>query len=54
MADSMKARTLADVPKLALGEATAQDIQMEIIRRWKFNAFDGERVAGQLWEHRDL
>jgi hypothetical protein len=37
-----------------LGDATAQDIQFELIRRRQFNAFDGQRVADKLLEHRDL
>ena len=54
MPDSMKARSLEQLPTLRLGEATVQDIQLELIRRRKFNAFDGERIAAQLWEHREL
>lgn len=50
----MKAKTVVDLPLLALGEATAQDIQLEIIRRWQFNTFDGPAVAAILFEHRDL
>jgi hypothetical protein len=50
----MIAESLDDLTKLPLGEATAQDIQLELIRRWQFNAFDGERVAAKLLEHRDL
>lgn len=37
-----------------LREATAQEIQLELIRRTQMNAFDGERVARDLIEHRDL
>jgi hypothetical protein len=37
-----------------LGEATIQEIQLELIRRRHFHAFDGERVADCLTEHRDL
>lgn len=54
MPESMKAKSLEELPALRLGEATAQDIQLELIRRRKFNAFDGERVAAQLWQHRGL
>ena len=36
-----------------LTEATVQDIQLELIRRTQYNAFDGERVARGLKEHRD-
>ena len=39
---------------LALRDATVQDIQLELIRRFKFNAFDGERVVAKLLEHRSL
>ncbi|MGH7193532.1 MAG: hypothetical protein ACREJM_08375 [Candidatus Saccharimonadales bacterium] len=41
----MNAKTVAELPLLPLGEATAQDIQLEIIRRWQFNTFDGPAVA---------
>src|SRR5438132_1576736 len=37
-----------------LGDATVQDIQLELLRRTKFNALDGERVAASLFRHRDL
>lgn len=37
-----------------LGEASCQEIQLELIRRLRFNAFDGARVAAALLEHRDL
>ncbi|HET6883238.1 MAG TPA: hypothetical protein VFI31_23915 [Pirellulales bacterium] len=50
----MKAKTLAELPLLPLGEATAQDIQLELIRRWQFNTFDGPAIAAKLLEHRDL
>jgi hypothetical protein len=36
------------------GDATVQGIQFELIRRTKFNAFDGERVEGSLLRHREL
>jgi hypothetical protein len=39
---------------LALREATVQDIQLELIRRTRFNAFDGERVVASLLRHRSL
>jgi hypothetical protein len=45
MSDSMKAKSIAELPTLQLGEATAQDIQLELIRRRKFNAFDGDNFA---------
>src|SRR5205085_6014563 len=35
-----------------LREATVQEIQMELIRRTKFNAFDGERTYASLMKHR--
>jgi hypothetical protein len=41
-------------PTLSLREASYQEIQLELIRRRKFNAFDGERVVATLLEHRDL
>src|SRR2546423_15020257 len=39
---------------LLLREATVQEIQLELIRRTKFNAFDGERVYASLMKHRAL
>jgi hypothetical protein len=41
----------ASVP---LAKATIQDIQLELIRRSSFNAFDGERVVASLLAHRHL
>ena len=38
----------------ALAKATAQEIQLELIRRRKVEAFDGERVVATLMAHRDL
>jgi hypothetical protein len=35
-----------------LREATVQEIQLELIRRTKFNAFDGERIYTSLIKHR--
>ena len=35
-----------------LREATVQEIQLELIRRTKFNAFDGERIHATLMMHR--
>jgi hypothetical protein len=35
-----------------LREATVQEIQLELIRRTKFNAFDGERIHAGLMKHR--
>jgi hypothetical protein len=40
-------------PRL-LTEATVQEIQLELIRRTQFKAFDGERVVAALEKHRDL
>ena len=37
-----------------LGEATVQEIQLELIRRRRFHAFDGQRVVDCLLQHRDL
>ena len=39
---------------LSLREASVQDIQLELLRRTKFNALDGERVVASLLQHRDL
>lgn len=39
---------------LSLRGATVQDIQLELIRRTRFNAFDGERVVASLMKHRSL
>src|SRR5437879_13585540 len=35
-----------------LRDATVQEIQLELIRRTKFNAFDGERIYASLIKHR--
>jgi hypothetical protein len=37
-----------------LSEATIQEIQIELIRRTRFNAFDGPRIADGLLRHRPL
>jgi hypothetical protein len=37
-----------------LTEATVQEIQLELIRRTQYNAFDGERVLAALMAHREL
>jgi hypothetical protein len=37
-----------------LREATVQDIQLELIRRIRFNMFDGQRVYDFLMKHRHL
>jgi hypothetical protein len=39
---------------ISLLDATVQEIQLELIRRTRFNAFDGERVVGSLLAHRTL
>lgn len=40
--------------ELRLREATIQEIQLELIRRTQFNAFDGNRVAAALRSNRHL
>ncbi|HWG44025.1 MAG TPA: hypothetical protein VN688_14700 [Gemmataceae bacterium] len=37
---------------LLLREATLQEIQLELICRTRFNAFDGERIYASLMKHR--
>lgn len=37
-----------------LSEASVQDIQLELIRRHKYNEFDGQRVYDFLMKHREL
>src|SRR5205809_6162417 len=37
-----------------LTEASVQEIQLELIRRTQFNAFDGERVVAALERHQEL
>ena len=39
---------------LSLRDASVQDIQLELIRRTRFNAMDGERIVASLLRHRDL
>jgi hypothetical protein len=39
---------------ISLRDATVQDIQLELIRRTRFNDFDGEKVCASLLRHRDL
>jgi len=39
---------------LVLRDATVQDIQLELIRRTKFNDFDGEKLVASLLKHRHL
>jgi hypothetical protein len=38
----------------SLSAASVQDIQLELIRRTRFNAFDGERIVNLLLAHRSL
>ena len=38
----------------SLRDASVQEIQLELLRRTKFNALDGERIADSLLRHRDL
>ena len=44
----------ADLPLLRLGDATVQELQLELIRRSHFNAFDGAVVADRLIAHQTL
>ena len=37
-----------------LGEATVQEIQLELIQRSSFNSFEGERVVASLLAHKNL
>jgi hypothetical protein len=39
---------------LSLREASVQDIQLELLRRTRFNDLDGEKVLASLLKHRDL
>jgi len=39
---------------LSLRDAKVQDIQLELLRRTKFNAMNGEQVAASLLRHREL
>jgi len=52
--EKMKAKSVDQLKSLTLADATAQDIQLELIRRRQFNAFDGPRVAAALFEHAHL
>jgi hypothetical protein len=40
--------------ELSLQAATVQDIQIELIRRTKFNTFDGKEIVQLLQRHRHL
>lgn len=46
--------SLEELRAKPLSEATCLEIQLELIRRRRFNSFCGERVAKALLEHRDL
>ena len=51
--------TIVDTPtseimSTPLGKASIQEIQIELIRRRHFHAFDGQRVADCLMRHRNL
>ena len=46
--------SLEELMRKPLADATCLEIQLELIRRRKFNAFSGERVASALLEYRDL
>jgi hypothetical protein len=39
---------------LMLTDASAQEIQLELIRRRRFNQFDGPKIVGNLRRHRKL
>jgi hypothetical protein len=39
---------------LPLAEASVQEIQLELIRRRRFNCFDGPKVVASLRQHRSL
>jgi hypothetical protein len=39
---------------MELNNATVQDIQLELIRRSKWNSFNGQRIFDDLQNHRDL
>jgi hypothetical protein len=39
---------------LPLTEASVQEIQLELIRRRRFNEFDGKKIVGSLRRHRKL
>jgi hypothetical protein len=41
-------------PSLSLRDASVQDIQLDLIRRSSFNAFNGEQVVQSLLRHRPL
>jgi hypothetical protein len=39
---------------ISLRDASVQEIQLELLRRTRFNALDGEKVHASLLKHRDL
>ncbi len=43
-----------EIMSRTLAEATTQELQLELIRRRHFHAFDGQRVVDCLLQHRDL
>jgi len=45
---------MAFTRNILLRDATIQDIQLELIRRRRFNEFDGKVVVESLLRHRDL
>ena len=42
------------VESISVRDASVQEIQLELLRRTRFNALDGERVHASLLRHRDL
>lgn len=46
--------TNPDQPRPSLAEASVQDILLELIRRRRFNEFDGRRVVASLQANRSL
>jgi hypothetical protein len=49
--ETPSAKAIASKP---LNKATCQELQLELIRRRRFNGFDGERVVSILLAHREL
>ena len=45
---------VSSLRRQAAVEATPQDTMLDLIDAWKFNAFDGRRVANDLRRHRAL
>ena len=50
----MKAEPPLSPESLFLTEASVQEIQLELIRRHDYNAFDGAKIAASLRAHRSL